>query len=153
MQARKVLIIGAAVACLALFGRLYPEKEFENAMPAPVELSDGMKIPGEKIRGIVDLKRGKVYVVDPGYGPKSYLRIHDEGDGNPYIFQRVDWQRYENGVLVEDRTEVVQRFDLTYEYSGTRFPIWEPTAFRTHPAYLRFAEQLCETAGNGQNQQ
>ncbi len=66
-----------------------------------------------------------VYRIDTGYGREFDILVYDPGDGNPYVWQKLD--------LKGNNRE--KRFKLTYNFEGTEYPIWEPTAFRSHPNY------------------
>ncbi len=96
----------------------------EKARRNGVALSNGMTISGLAMLDAQTIDKETVYRVDTGYpSPKYDMIVHDPNDGKPYVFTK----------NVQGRE--VKRFNLTYEFEGTPYPIWEPTAFRTNPQY------------------
>lgn len=65
---------------------------------------------------------GAKAVAVPGYGK---MVVHDKGNGN--VFVTYNDERSSN---------------LTYEYGGRHFPVWEPYAFRESPEYVAIADSL-----------
>ena len=79
-------------------------------------LSNGMRIPKDKILSSEISGNLKKYTVDVSHLPEKILLVIDEGDGQPYLF-----------------SGETKDFDLVYKYKGRDLPIWDPAAFENQP--------------------
>lgn len=132
--------LSQAVSLENITQKLCPKTEREPRLNS-AELSNGMIISGRLIRSTAPFNSGKIYVVAPDDLVGYDLVIFDENDGYPYTYQELN-QYDKQGKALREPLSVEKRFHLTYEYGGTAYPIWEPTAFRSHAMYRSMQKDL-----------